>query len=96
MPSQGQLWSRHWIRTLSHTMCPRRLAGSSRGDAENGSLSDTPPPEEAGLEYQSSEGSFAEGMQVFGAVYRKVYALTRHDSAVTVTGVWQWTTHQSG
>ena len=37
------------------------LAGSGRGDADNGSMSDTPPPEETGIEYQSSEGSFAEG-----------------------------------
>ena len=42
-------------------VCPSAGAGSGRGEAETGSMSDTPPPEETGLEYQSSEGSFAEG-----------------------------------
>ena len=43
------------------TVFSRVVLGSGRGEADNGSMSDTPPPEEAGLEYQSSEGSFAEG-----------------------------------
>lgn len=47
---------------LTACVVSRVLAGSSRGETENGNASDTPPPEETGLEYQSSEGSFAEGI----------------------------------